>query len=125
MVRVHPIGGGVISQPLACYFRVEIYPPKHEILHYKLQTMHYLIAVVTCYCAIYTIAGGLCILITINSSKRLSLFIASLDSLDLRNSTQGAKAKLARAASFFFGVRIRLGMNFNYLILWVRVKGQG
>ena len=28
-------------------------------------------------------------------------------------------------ASFFFGVRIRLGMNFNYLILWVRVKGQG
>ena len=25
----------------------------------------------------------------------------------------------------FFGVRIRLGMNFNYLILWVRVKGQG
>ena len=29
------------------------------------------------------------------------------------------------AASFFFGVRIMLGMNFNYLILWVRVKGQG
>ena len=28
-------------------------------------------------------------------------------------------------ASFFFGVRIMLGMNFNYLILWVRVKGQG
>ena len=28
-------------------------------------------------------------------------------------------------ASFFFGVRIRLGMNFNYLILWVTVKGQG
>ena len=26
---------------------------------------------------------------------------------------------------FFFGVRIMLGMNFNYLILWVRVKGQG
>ena len=25
----------------------------------------------------------------------------------------------------FFGVRIRLGMTFNYLILWVRVKGQG
>ena len=30
-----------------------------------------------------------------------------------------------RSASFFFGVRIMLGMNFNYLILWVRVKGQG
>ena len=30
-----------------------------------------------------------------------------------------------RLASFFFGVRIRLGMTFNYLILWVRVKGQG
>ena len=30
-----------------------------------------------------------------------------------------------RRASFFFGVRIMLGMNFNYLILWVRVKGQG
>ena len=31
-----------------------------------------------------------------------------------------------RAVSvFFFGVRIRLGMNFKYLILWVRVKGQG
>ena len=29
------------------------------------------------------------------------------------------------AASFFPGVRIRLGMIFNYLILWVRVKGQG
>ena len=28
-------------------------------------------------------------------------------------------------ASFFFGVRIMLGMTFNYLILWVRVKGQG
>ena len=26
---------------------------------------------------------------------------------------------------FFFGVRIRLGMTFNYLILWVRVNGQG
>ena len=26
---------------------------------------------------------------------------------------------------FFFGVRIMLGMNFNYLIVWVRVKGQG
>ena len=26
---------------------------------------------------------------------------------------------------FFFGVRIMLGMTFNYLILWVRVKGQG
>ena len=25
----------------------------------------------------------------------------------------------------FFGVRIRLGMKFNYLILWVRVKGRG
>ena len=30
-----------------------------------------------------------------------------------------------REASFFFGVRIMLGMTFNYLILWVRVKGQG
>ena len=30
-----------------------------------------------------------------------------------------------RDASFFFGVRIMLGMTFNYLILWVRVKGQG
>ena len=29
------------------------------------------------------------------------------------------------AGVFFFGVRIRLEMNFNYLILWVRVKGQG
>ena len=29
------------------------------------------------------------------------------------------------AASFFSGVRIRLGMIFNYLISWVRVKGQG
>ena len=29
------------------------------------------------------------------------------------------------AASFFFGVRIMLRMTFNYLILWVRVKGQG
>ena len=27
--------------------------------------------------------------------------------------------------SFFSGVRIMLGMTFNYLILWVRVKGQG
>ena len=26
---------------------------------------------------------------------------------------------------FFFGVRIMLGMTFNYLILWARVKGQG
>ena len=26
---------------------------------------------------------------------------------------------------FFFGVRIMLGMNFKYLILWVMVKGQG
>ena len=25
----------------------------------------------------------------------------------------------------FFGVSIRLGMTFNYLGLWVRVKGQG
>ena len=33
--------------------------------------------------------------------------------------------KTELAASFFFGVRIMLGMNFNYLILWVRVKGQG
>ena len=31
----------------------------------------------------------------------------------------------AAFASFFFGVRIMLEMNFNYLILWVRVKGQG
>ena len=30
-----------------------------------------------------------------------------------------------RGASFFSGVRIMLGMTFNYLILWVRVKGQG
>ena len=29
------------------------------------------------------------------------------------------------ARAFFSGVRIRLGMIFNYLILWVRVKGQG
>ena len=29
------------------------------------------------------------------------------------------------AASFCFGVCIRLGMTFNYLILWVRVNGQG
>ena len=28
-------------------------------------------------------------------------------------------------ASFFFGVYSWLVMNFNYLILWVRVKGQG
>ena len=26
---------------------------------------------------------------------------------------------------FFSGVRKKLGMIFNYLILWVRVKGQG
>ena len=26
---------------------------------------------------------------------------------------------------FFSGVRIGLGLIFNYLILWVRVKGQG
>ena len=26
---------------------------------------------------------------------------------------------------FFSGARIRLGMIFNYLILWFRVKGQG
>ena len=31
---------------------------------------------------------------------------------------------IIRCASFFFGVRIMLGMTFNYLILWVRVKGQ-
>ena len=31
----------------------------------------------------------------------------------------------AGPASFFSGVRIRLGMIFSYLILWVRVKGQG
>ena len=30
-----------------------------------------------------------------------------------------------RAASFFFGVYSWLIMTFNYLILWVRVKGQG
>ena len=30
-----------------------------------------------------------------------------------------------RQRIFFSGVRIRLGMIFNYLILWVRVKGQG
>ena len=26
---------------------------------------------------------------------------------------------------FCFGVRASLGLNFNYLILWIRVKGQG
>ena len=30
-----------------------------------------------------------------------------------------------RAASFFSGVYSWLVMTFNYLILWVRVKGQG
>ena len=35
-----------------------------------------------------------------------------------------ARARCPRGV-FFSGVRIRLGMNFNYLILWVRVKGQG
>ena len=32
---------------------------------------------------------------------------------------------VAAGCVFFSGVRIRLGMIFNYLILWVRVKGQG
>ena len=32
---------------------------------------------------------------------------------------------LLAGSVFFSGVRIRLGMIFNYLILWVRVKGQG
>ena len=29
------------------------------------------------------------------------------------------------AGVFFFGIRIRLRMTFNYPVLWVRVKGQG
>ena len=37
----------------------------------------------------------------------------------------GRDHEASRDASFFSGVRIRLGMIFNYLILWVRVKGQG
>ena len=44
---------------------------------------------------------------------------------DLKTVDREACQQSGLLASFFSGVRIRLGMIFNYLILWVRVKGQG